>query len=47
MYEGLKHFHLLTIAISALLLSIRFALMMVISPKLKHPFLRRFPHIND
>ncbi|MEZ9742528.1 SirB2 family protein [Vibrio splendidus] len=47
MYEGLKHFHLLTIAISALLLSIRFALMMVNSSKLKHPFLQRFPHIND
>ncbi|KYN79995.1 hypothetical protein ATY37_09140 [Vibrio cidicii] len=47
MYEALKHFHLLTIAISALLLSVRYALMMMDSPKLQHPFLKRFPHIND
>ncbi|ASW81665.1 hypothetical protein EAY27_00140 [Vibrio anguillarum] len=47
MYEGLKHFHLLTIAISALLLSVRYALMMMDSKLLQHPFLKRFPHIND
>ncbi|ASU22811.1 hypothetical protein CCZ37_09450 [Vibrio qinghaiensis] len=47
MYEGLKHFHLLTIAISALLLSVRYALMMMDSKWLQHPFLKRFPHIND
>ncbi|MDN3614341.1 MAG: SirB2 family protein [Vibrio gallaecicus] len=47
MYEGLKHFHLLTVGLSALLLSVRYALMMANSPMLKHPFLQRFPHIND
>ncbi|POF54153.1 SirB2 family protein, partial [Vibrio vulnificus] len=47
MYEALKYFHLFTIVISALLLSVRYALMMMNSNKLKHPFLQRFPHIND
>ncbi|PMH41803.1 hypothetical protein BCU68_15230 [Vibrio sp. 10N.286.49.B3] len=47
MYEGLKHFHLLTIVISVLLLAVRYGLMMMDSPKLQHPFLVRFPHIND
>ncbi|MFA0085254.1 SirB2 family protein [Vibrio sp. E150_011] len=47
MYEGLKHFHLLTIALSVALLSVRFGLIMMNSPKVNHPFLKRFPHIND
>lgn len=47
MYEGLKHFHLLTIAISATLLSVRFALMMANSKLLENKFLKVFPHIND
>ncbi|WP_038173043.1 MULTISPECIES: SirB2 family protein [Vibrio] len=47
MYEGLKHFHLLTIAISATLLSVRFALMMANSPILEKKFFKVFPHIND
>ncbi|MBD1565679.1 SirB2 family protein [Vibrio sp. S12_S33] len=47
MYEGLKHFHLLTIGISALLLSVRYGLMMANSAWLQHPFLKRFPHIVD
>ncbi|MBW3696297.1 MULTISPECIES: SirB2 family protein [Vibrio] len=47
MYDVLKHFHLLTVGLSALLLSVRYALMMANSPMLKHPFLQRFPHIND
>ncbi len=47
MYEALKHFHLLTVGISATLLSVRYALMMANSDKLNHPFLKRFPHIND
>lgn len=47
MYDVLKHFHLLTVGLSALLLSVRYALMMANSPMLQHPFLQRFPHIND
>ncbi|MDN3697798.1 MULTISPECIES: SirB2 family protein [Vibrio] len=47
MYEALKHFHLLTIGISAVLLSVRYFLMMANSPILEHGFLKRFPHIND
>ncbi|KJY81485.1 hypothetical protein TW81_18185 [Vibrio galatheae] len=47
MYEGLKHFHLLTIAISATLLSVRFAMMMANSPFLEKKFFKVFPHIND
>ncbi len=47
MYEGLKHFHFMTIALSALLLSVRYGLMMMDSEKVNHPFLKRFPHIND
>ncbi|MDA0146973.1 MULTISPECIES: SirB2 family protein [Vibrio] len=47
MYEGLKHFHLLTIAISATLLSVRFALLMANSPLREKKFLKIFPHIND
>ncbi|MCG9659190.1 SirB2 family protein [Vibrio mediterranei] len=47
MYEGLKHFHLMSIAISVVLLSVRFGLLVANSPKVNHPFLKRFPHIND
>ena len=47
MYEGLKHFHLLTIALSATLLSVRFALLMANSPLREKKFLKIFPHIND
>ncbi|WP_070967142.1 SirB2 family protein [Vibrio sonorensis] len=47
MYEGLKHFHLLTIALSATLLSVRYALMMANSSLLEKKFLKVFPHIND
>ncbi|RJX71608.1 hypothetical protein DZ860_09565 [Vibrio sinensis] len=47
MYEGLKHFHLLTIALSALLLSVRYVLMMLDSPLLNKKFLKVFPHVND
>ncbi|MGF1751416.1 MULTISPECIES: SirB2 family protein [Vibrio] len=47
MYEGLKHFHLMTIALSVALLSVRFGLIMMNSSKVNHPFLKRFPHIND
>lgn len=47
MYEGLKHFHLLTIALSALLLSVRYVLMMLESPLLNKKFLKVFPHVND
>ncbi|TFH92050.1 SirB2 family protein [Vibrio ouci] len=47
MYEGLKHFHLLTIAISATLLSVRFAMKMANSSLLEKKFFKVFPHIND
>ncbi|MEZ8822716.1 SirB2 family protein [Vibrio sp. 10N.261.55.A7] len=47
MYEGLKHFHMLTIALSATLLSVRYGLMMADSKLLNNPVLKRFPHIND
>lgn len=47
MYEGLKHFHLLTIALSATLLSVRFALLMANSPLREKKFLKIFPHIVD
>lgn len=47
MYEGLKHLHLLTIALSAFLLTVRYLLMMMDSPWLQHKFLKVFPHIND
>tara|TARA_Y100001956_G_scaffold80586_1_gene96087 strand:- start:2182 stop:2565 length:384 start_codon:yes stop_codon:yes gene_type:complete len=47
MYEGLKHFHLLTVALSATLLSVRYALMMANSKLLDKKFFKVFPHIND
>ncbi|TMX34105.1 SirB2 family protein [Vibrio sp. Hep-1b-8] len=47
MYEGLKHFHLLTIVISTTLLSVRFAMMMANSNLLEKKFFKVFPHIND
>lgn len=40
MYEGLKHFHMLTIALSALLLTVRYVLMMRDSALLQHKFLK-------
>lgn len=47
MYEGLKHFHLLTVVISVTLLSLRYGLMMANSGLLEKKFLKVFPHIND
>ncbi|MGL4380799.1 MAG: SirB2 family protein [Vibrio sp.] len=47
MYEGLKHFHLLTIGVSAMLLSIRYVLMMIDSVHLERKFFKIFPHVND
>ncbi|ELV8645511.1 SirB2 family protein [Vibrio fluvialis] len=47
MYEGLKHFHLLTIGLSALLLAVRYVLMMMDSELRQHKFLKVFPHIVD
>ncbi|MGD8173837.1 SirB2 family protein [Vibrio sp. TRT 21S02] len=47
MYEGLKHFHLFTIVLSATLLSVRYALMMANSKLQENKFLKVFPHIND
>ncbi|GEM77431.1 SirB2 family protein [Vibrio sagamiensis] len=47
MYTALKHIHLVTIALSVTLLSLRFILMMMDSPKRNHKFLKIFPHIVD
>jgi uncharacterized membrane protein SirB2 len=47
MYAALKHIHLLTIAVSAALLSIRFALLMMNSPKRNLRFLKVVPHVVD
>ncbi|CAH0526614.1 SirB2 family protein [Vibrio hippocampi] len=47
MYEGLKHFHMLTIALSVSLLTIRFGLLLAGSNKGQLKFLKVFPHIND
>ncbi|EKM26418.1 invasion gene expression up-regulator, partial [Vibrio harveyi] len=42
MYVALKHIHLVTIALSATLLSIRFVLLMMDSPKRNNRFLKVF-----
>lgn len=47
MYEGLKHFHVLTVAISALMLTIRYALIMANSQLVERKFFKIFPHVND
>ncbi|MGO1298011.1 MAG: SirB2 family protein [Vibrio sp.] len=47
MYEFFKQLHLSTIAISVTLLTVRYILMMMDSPKLNNKFLKVFPHIND
>lgn len=47
MYEGLKHFHLFTIGLSATLLSVRFVMMMADSKLLEKKFFKVFPHVND
>ncbi|USD64639.1 SirB2 family protein [Vibrio sp. SCSIO 43136] len=49
MYTALKHIHLISIAISAILLIVRYSLMMgkEPSPWLQHGLLKRLPHIVD
>ncbi|MDP5254231.1 MULTISPECIES: SirB2 family protein [unclassified Vibrio] len=47
MYEALKHFHFLTIGVSVVMLSLRYVLVMMNSPKVNHKFLKVFPHVND
>jgi len=47
MYAALKHFHMVTIALSVILFVIRYALMVAKSPALESAFLKRVPHIND
>ncbi|MCX9562652.1 SirB2 family protein, partial [Vibrio cholerae] len=47
MYEGLKHFHLFTIGVSVVMLSIRYVLMMMNSAHLERKFFKIFPHVND
>lgn len=43
MYEGLKHFHLFTIGVSVVMLSIRYVLMMMNSAHLERKFFQNFP----
>ncbi|MGL6258130.1 SirB2 family protein [Vibrio sp. WXL103] len=47
MYEGIKQLHLLTIALSAALLTVRYAMMMANSGLTQAKFFRVFPHVND
>ncbi|GAL14823.1 protein sirB2 [Vibrio astriarenae] len=47
MYEGIKHLHLMTIALSAALLTVRYAMMMANSGLSNAKFFKVFPHIND
>ncbi len=47
MYEGLKHFHMLTIAISAFLLSVRCVLVMMNSPYVQYKLLKIVSHSVD
>lgn len=47
MYEGLKHFHLLTIVVSVSLLTLRFGLLLAGSTKGETKILKVFSHIND
>lgn len=47
MYFALKHTHLLAIALSAILLSIRYALIMANSPKTEIKALKIMPHAVD
>ncbi|MBF8999453.1 MULTISPECIES: SirB2 family protein [Vibrio] len=47
MYVSLKYLHLIAIAVSVFLLTLRYILMMMDSDKLQHKFLKVFPHIVD
>ncbi|MCL9781910.1 SirB2 family protein [Vibrio sp. S4M6] len=47
MYEAIKHFHLMTVAISAVMLTIRYVMIMVNSPMIERKFIKIFPHVND
>lgn len=47
MYEIVKAIHLLTIAISAAMLTIRYGLIMADSAWINKKFFKIFPHIND
>lgn len=47
MYMALKHIHLTSIALSVLLLTIRYVLMMMDSPLLQKKFLKVVPHVID
>ncbi|MDG3087431.1 SirB2 family protein [Vibrio hannami] len=47
MYFALKHIHLVAIALSAILLSIRYALIMADSSKVNAKILKVTPHIVD
>ncbi|CAH0540865.1 SirB2 family protein [Vibrio marisflavi] len=47
MYEGIKHFHVLTVAISVLMLTLRYAFIMANSTLGERKFFKVFPHVND
>ncbi|WED22511.1 SirB2 family protein [Vibrio sp. JC009] len=47
MYFALKHIHLLSIALSAILLSVRYALITMESDKLNAKILKIAPHVVD
>lgn len=47
MYQAIKHFHMLTVTISVLLLCFRFVLMLKDSPLLQRKLLKIAPHVND
>lgn len=47
MYLAIKYFHLLTLVISVLLLSVRFGLTLKASPLLQRKIFKVVPHIND
>ncbi|UGA54106.1 SirB2 family protein [Vibrio sp. VB16] len=47
MYFALKNIHMLSIVLSAILLSIRYALMMANSPMIEKKFLKISPHVID
>ncbi len=47
MYPMVKHLHLMFVAISIILLSVRFAMMLMKSKYLEKKWLKIVPHIND
>ena len=46
-YLPLKHFHLLTVAVTALMFILRFSWLLRGSPLLQQRWVRIIPHLND